>query len=242
MADPAGRLTGRLILVTGAGRGIGAAIAARIRREGGEVIATDRAAGNGVVELDVAREGDWLRVVGGIDRPLDGLVHAAGICPVASLEDTTPELWRRTMAVNAEGAFLGCRAVWPRLKESSGASIVIIASMAARVTSPLFPAYSASKAAVVALAQAVALDGARCTPPIRCNTVSPGFVKTDMLAGIGEDLGNAAKHAERSAKMAPLRRLADPDEIANPVAHLLSPESSYITATDLLIDGGVSSQ
>lgn len=236
------RLSGHTILVTGAGRGIGAAIAKHIIEEGGEAILTDRHESDGVIKLDVTDKANWDLVIKKIDRPIDGLVHAAGICPVARLEDTTLEVFQNTNAVNTEGAFLGAQACWPLLKQSKQASIVFIASMAANITSPLFPAYSASKAGLIALAKSIALSGARLSPPIRCNTVSPGFVRTEMLRSIGTAIDDAEQHIERSARSTPFRRVAEPSEIAAPVCFMLSADASYITGQDLIVDGGVTAQ
>ncbi|MDT8345060.1 MAG: SDR family oxidoreductase [Thermohalobaculum sp.] len=236
-------LAGHVVLVTGAAGLLGGASVAAIRAAGGIAIATDLAPGAGIDHPhDVTSEADWQRVVEAVAAAhgrLDGLVNAAGIVHVGLLAETSLADWRRVMAVNADGTFLGCKLAWPLLRRSRAASVVNLSSISGIRGHARLPAYAASKGAVRLLTKSVALEGARLDPPIRCNSVHPGFVEGPMVDRIAAALRDPARAHERMRAGIPLRRFAGADEIAATVVHLLSPAASFTTGAEMVIDGGL---
>src|ERR1044072_3009464 len=195
-----GRLRDKIILITGAAGGIGSAVAEAVVRNGGLAVATDIAGRAGMDHvLDVTSEADWQRVmeaVGSAGR-LDGLVNAAGIVAVGTAEDTDFTTWRRVMAVNLDGTFLGCKYAMPLLRKAGGA-IVNLSSVSGLVGGYNLAAYNASKGGVRLLSKSVALSGARNKPPVRCNSVHPTFIEGPMT---GAMLSTVPKPEETRAKM-----------------------------------------
>jgi len=236
-------LPGHIVLVTGAAGTLGRATAAAIRAAGGTVVATDLAPGEGIdLAHDVTREADWAQVIAETQARhgrLDGLVNNAGIVRLGSIEDTSLADWRRVMAVNADGVFLGCKAAWPLLQRSQAASIVNLSSVSGLVGGANLAAYNASKGAVRLLTKSVALHGARLDPPIRCNSVHPAFVEGTMVEGIADATRNPARARERMAAAIPMRRLAKPEEVAAAIVYLLAPASGFTTGSEIVIDGGL---
>lgn len=235
------RLRDKHVLITGAAGGIGSAIAAAITREGGKPILTDRAGVAGMDHaLDVTSENDWTRVTAALPR-LDGLVNSAGIAPVGTVEGTDYALWRKVMAVNLDGTFLGCKHAFPLLRKKGGA-IVNLSSVLGLIGGHNLAAYSASKGGVSLLSKSVALYGARFKPPVRCNAVCPAFVEGAMVDGIA----NSTKQPERvHAKLAndiPLGRMGQPSEIAALCVYLLSDQAAFVTGADFPIDGGLTAR
>jgi 3(or 17)beta-hydroxysteroid dehydrogenase len=173
------RLQDKIVLVAGAAGAIGRAVAAAVAREGGVVIATDLKREAGIDHpLDVTSEAHWQRVLAEVDRAharLDGLVNAAGIALLASIEDTDYASWRRVLAVNLDGTFLGCKHALALLRRTGGA-IVNISSVSGLVGGHNLAAYNASKGGVRLLTKSVALHGARLKPQVRCNSVHPAFL------------------------------------------------------------------
>jgi NAD(P)-dependent dehydrogenase (short-subunit alcohol dehydrogenase family) len=170
---------------------------------------------------------------------LDVLVNNAGIAVVAPLEQETLEGWRRTQAVNMEGVFLGTREA-VRAMKGRGGSIVNISSIEGIVGEPLVPAYNASKGGVRIFTKSVALHCAQNGYGIRVNSVHPGYVGTPLVAnalGALPPEQAAALHRDLIGRI-PLGRLAEPREIANVVLFLASDESSYMTGSELVVDGG----
>ncbi|MGD9734385.1 MAG: glucose 1-dehydrogenase [Solirubrobacterales bacterium] len=241
------RLAGKTALVSGAAGGIGRATAARLAAEGATVVLADRdargeraAAELGCLwqALDVTRPDSWEAAVALAESEtggLDVLVNAAGILTTGSILETELEDWRRTHAVNLDGAFLGCRAAVPAMRRRGGGAIVNIASTSGLRGDPRTVAYDSSKAGVRGLTKEVAVHCARRRYGIRCNSVHPGSVATPMLAGLAA--AQPRLHDEWTEGL-PLGRLAEPEEIAAMVAFLVSEDASFVTGAEYRVDGG----
>jgi NAD(P)-dependent dehydrogenase (short-subunit alcohol dehydrogenase family) len=234
------RFTGRRALVTGAGSGIGAAVARRLAEEGAELLLADTAGdrvrdvagelGEAVrwVQLDV-RDEDAVRAATG---DLDVLVNVAGIGSTTSAPDTPLDVWEDVFAVNARGTFLCCKHAIPGMAARGGGSIVNVASVAALVGLRNRAAYSASKGAVVALTRALAVD--HVADGIRVNAVCPGTVDSPWVRRLVEESGESLD-ALRARQ--PLGRLGTTEEVAEAVEYLLTAE--FATGTVLVVDGGL---
>jgi NAD(P)-dependent dehydrogenase (short-subunit alcohol dehydrogenase family) len=235
------RLRDKHILITGAAGGIGSAIAKAITREGGKPILTDT---TGVAAmdhaLDVTSEGDWTRVMAVLPR-LDGLVNAAGIAPVGTVESTDYAVWRKVMAVNLDGTFLGCKHGMGLIKRNGG-SIVNISSVSGIVAGHNLAAYNASKGGVRLLTKSVALHGARQKPQVRCNSVHPTFIEGPMAEALFKMVPNPAEVRARMERQIPLQRFGKPAEVADMCVYLLSDESVFVTGAEFVIDGGLTAQ
>jgi 3(or 17)beta-hydroxysteroid dehydrogenase len=253
------RIRGKAALVTGAASGIGRATAILFAREGGRVLVTDLdPAGAGVVASirtdggeahflrhDVSDEASWVDAIGRMLEAfgrLDILVNNAGIAFVRPLGETTLAEWRRVMAVNLDGVFLGTREAVRAMRRSGGGAIVNMSSASGLVGSPLASAYCASKGAVRLFTKAVALEVAG--DGIRVNSIHPGGVRTpiwakaDFWPGLVAKSGSEDAAFEALAGGAPLGRLAEPEEIAEAVLYLASDASKFMTGSELVIDGG----
>ena len=248
------RLDEKVALVTGGASGIGLATARRLAQEGARVVlgdvnreAAERAAetieGASAEPLDVTSDEDWRRAADAIAERhgvLDVLVNSAGIVVFGSIEDVSLEDWRRTMAVNLDGTFLGCRHGVRVMKEGGrGGSIVNLSSVSGLIGGHNIAAYNAAKGGVRLLTKSVALHCARKAYGIRCNSVHPGFVETPML---DEVVGQGRDPEETRAKLrasVPLGRNARADEVAAMIAYLASDEAAFVTGAELVIDGGV---
>lgn len=248
------RLAGQTALITGAARGIGAAIAEAYVAEGAAVIVTDidedrgRATAERIgarfLALDVADPAAWDRIVGAV-RQLDILVNNAGI---TGFEDGIvphdPEhadlaAWRRVMAVNLDGVFLGCRAALAMMRAKRRGAIVSIASRSGQVGIPGAAAYAASKAGIINHTRTVALYCCEQGLDIRCNAIAPAAILTEMwdpLLGHGPD--RDARMAEFVADT-PMRRFGTPAEVAAVALLLADPACSYLTGQTITLDGGL---
>jgi 3(or 17)beta-hydroxysteroid dehydrogenase len=236
-------LTGHVVLVTGAAGTLGRAMCAAIEAAGGTAIHSDLA-GRGAPDfaLDVTQEADWQSAMAEIERThgrLDGLVNNAGVATPGDVEETTFADWRRVMAINADGVFLGCKYAMPLLARSKAASIVNISSASGIVGGANLAAYNASKGAVRLLTKSVALSGARKRPPIRCNSVHPAFIEGDMVDAIVHGRPDPDKARTKLQAQIPIGRLGKPQEVAASVVWLLSPASSFTTGSEVLVDGGL---
>ena len=245
-----GRLEGKVALVTGAARGMGAAIATLFAQEGARVVVADilESGGCQVVEsisrrggcglfrpLDVTQEHQWIRgIAATVDAfgGLDVLVNNAGIGQQLAIEDTGEEIWHRTMDVNVTGAFLGTKHAIPQMRRAGGGSIVNISSMSGLVGGSTSAAYHASKGALRLLTKAVAVQYGH--EGIRANSVHPGVIETPMTRDFLNDPRN---RRDREAKT-PLGRIGTPEDVAYGVLYLAGGESSFVTGSELVIDGG----
>ena len=249
------RLGGKVVLISGGARGMGAAEARLFTREGAKVAIGDILDDDGhkveaeinetggealFIRLDVTSEAEWQRAIGAtVTRfgKLDVLVNNAGITPYGSGDDTTLEIWDRVMAINSKGVFLGTKAAIPEMKKAGGGSIINISSIAGMVgTLNVQPVYNASKGAVRLLTKATAIQYAK--DGIRCNSIHPGPIVTPMTESTRSD----PERYKFSVGRVPMGRFGQPEEVAYGVLYLASDESAYVTGSELVIDGGVTAQ
>jgi meso-butanediol dehydrogenase/(S,S)-butanediol dehydrogenase/diacetyl reductase len=250
------RLEGKVALITGGGSGIGAATARRFAASGAKVVVTGRR--QGMID-EVAREIGGLAIAGDacdgahsqtlVDAAvaeyggLDILVACAGVETFGSATDVDLAQWSEVMRTNIDGVLLSARASIPAMRQRGGGAIVVIGSVASLFSPPQFTAYVTSKHALVGLTRSLAVDYS--PEGIRVNCVCPGWTRTEMGDRTLETLG--AMHGldlEESVKWGsrnyPLRRAADPSEIASAIEFLASSDASYITGVVLPVDGGAS--
>jgi NAD(P)-dependent dehydrogenase (short-subunit alcohol dehydrogenase family) len=246
------RLEGKVAFITGAGGAIGSAIVRRFAREGAALMCVDidgdavertassiKADGGRASALacDVSKANEVKNAIDAALRAfsrLDVLVNTAAVRePLGSAVELDAAEWERALAVNLTGVFLVCKHGIPSLVAAGGGSIVIIASQLGQVVVPRRPAYVTSKAALIQLARALALDHAK--DRIRVNTLSPGAIETGRLVMRYGDMEAARKAL---VPLHPIGRLGQPDEIANGALFLASDESSFMTGADLVMDGG----
>lgn len=250
-----GRLDGKVALISGGARGQGACEARLFCQEGAKVVIGDvlddagkqtaaalRAAGGEVtyVHLNVTSEADWQAAVATAERlygSLTVLVNNAGILLRKLIEETTEDDWDRIMAVNVKGVFLGTKHALPAMRRAGGGSIINISSTAGLVGSPgRTAAYTATKGAVRLFTKATAIQHAK--ENIRCNSVHPGPIATDMIK---ETMDNPEQWAQRLQRL-PMRRAGRPEDVAYGVLYLASDESSFVTGSELVIDGGTTAE
>jgi NAD(P)-dependent dehydrogenase (short-subunit alcohol dehydrogenase family) len=253
------RLAGKVALVTGAASGLGAETARRLAREGAAVMLSDLSIGEGeavaaevttagdraaFIAHDVTSEDDWAAAVTattGTFGRLDILVNNAGIVGnQLDLMTHTLADWRRILAVNLDGVFLGMRAVGSTMAAQGSGSIINLSSILGKVGMANTSAYAASKGGVLMLTKAAAIEWAPLG--IRVNSVHPGFIDTPMVANAlhASENGNEMRSAIIAAH--PLGRLGVPREIADAVVFLASDEASFMTGAELVVDGGYTAQ
>jgi cyclopentanol dehydrogenase len=247
-----GRLSGKVAVITGAARGQGAAEAELFCREGARVVLADvrdadgeqraeglRSAGHEAIfcHLDVSNAADWAGAIEAAESTfgsVDVLVNNAGVVSFGGVADCSAEEWDRVVAVNQTGVFLGMRAASPGMRSAGVGSIVNVSSIFAVDAVPGYFAYQASKAAVVQMTRAAAVDLAPVG--IRVNCVLPGLIFTPMTKTEPEAMVAA------NIEMTPLGRGGQPEEVAAGVLFLASDEASYVTGAVLPIDGGYTAQ
>jgi NAD(P)-dependent dehydrogenase (short-subunit alcohol dehydrogenase family) len=248
------RLEGKTALITGGGRGIGAAIAKRFIEDGAKIVISDILAEQleetanalnspnvAVCPGDVTKFEDVQKMVDATVKfggKIDVLVNNAGIDPPGSIVDIEISLWKKVLDVNLNGPFYGMKAAIPYMIKQGKGSIVNIASLAGVRCIPAMPAYCSSKGGLIQLSRQAALDYG--PNGIRSNVVAPGATKTDMLINAMEGLSKALKRDafEVLSESVPLRRAAEPREMSGAVSFLASDDSSFITGEVLLVDGG----
>lgn len=245
-----GRLSEKVALITGAGMGMGETEAILFAQEGAKVIVTDinEEAGLDTVKkiekaghkaefmkLDVRNESEWQQVTKSILEKygkLDVLVNNAGILVMNTIEETSEEEWKHVFQVNVMGVFFGCKYAVEGMKKAGGGSIINIASVYGIIGAPNAAAYEASKGAVRALTKAAASDLAKYK--IRVNSVHPGLIDTPMTR-------DTIKDPEKTKELLATTIMEHPgksEEVALPVLMLASDESSYMTGSEVIIDGG----
>lgn len=258
-----GRMAGRKVLVAGSGSGIGRATALVLAAEGAEVVCTDldAPAAEGTAELvrgrggaarpgvlDVTSEGDWQETLDRCEAEgilLDTLVNSAGIATGGTLEETTLDEWRRVLAVNLDGTFLGTRAALAHFRRHGIAGVVVNVSSVSGIRAHAGAgAYGVSKAAVCMLSEVAAKECLERGDGIRVNVVSPGGVRTplwrsmDYFRVMTARAGSERKAFAALAQESGVPRFADPEEIARAILYLTSDASGYVTGTNLVVDGG----
>lgn len=249
------RLKNQSLLVTGAARGVGEAIAYRAAQEGARVTAVDIDSGGlgTLQEKGRSRNLDIQTILADISTS-DGNAHAvacaerrfgslntfianAAIIRFADTLATTEEDWDAIHRVNLKGVHLGMQAALPSLRRSGGGGIILVASVLGIVGDPLLPAYGATKGGLRAMCRSVAV--AYGAENIRCNTICPGDVETQMMIEQFKLEKDPDAARERILAHYPLRRFASPEDVANAAIFLASDDANYITGTDLFVDGGL---
>lgn len=249
------RLKGKVALISGAAKGMGAVEARMFAKEGASLVLGDVLEDEGAklaleisaggascifTPLDVRKTSQWKSAVTKATSAygrLDVLVNNAGVTSRMNLLDTTEEDWDRVLDINAKGSFLGIKAVIPAMRKSGGGSIVNISSQLGLVGGDFSsPQYQASKGAVRILTKSVAIQYA--SEGIRCNSVHPAPIETDMTADVRADKNRLADMVRRI----PMGRYGKPEEVAYAVLYLASNESSFVTGSELVVDGGWTAQ
>lgn len=236
-----GRFTGKVVLISGGGRGMGAVESRMIVQEGGAVLIGDVLVEEGTalakelgdqarfMKLDVTDPNAWDSAVAAAEEsfgPVTGLVNNAGILAQGPIVDGTPEEFRRVLDVNTTGVYLGMRATVPSMRKAGGGSIVNISSTAGLMGYAYLAPYVASKWAVRGMTKTAALELGR--ENIRVNSVHPGPIKTPMTDGIGDEVASGQ----------PIKRFGEPEEVARMVLFLVSDDASYSTGAEFVVDGG----
>jgi len=258
------RVKGKVALVTGGASGIGRASALLLAKEGAAVAVTDiqddqgkdvvagiEKAGGSAIYLrhDVASEAAWESVVAAVKAKfgrLDILVNNAGIAIAGSVLTMTLADWRRQTAINLDGVFLGVKHSLPLMRASGGGSIINISSLAGLKGSPTLAGYCATKGGVRLFSKAVAMECGAARDNVRVNSIHPGIIETPIWLGIVPGAGapgaNAPNLDQISEMAVPIGKKGVPEDIAAGVLYLAGDESRYVTGSELVIDGGMSTR
>ena len=252
-----GRLEGKTALVTGAASGIGLQTSIRLAEEGARVMMTDINLEEGrqqaeklganatFLKLDITEEEEWISVLDETVKRfgrLDILVNSAGMVLIADVEQITLEDWRKVHAVNLDGTFLGCKHGVRVMKEFGAGSIINLSSVSGMIGGFNLAAYNSSKGAERMLSKSVALHRARAGYGRSCNSIHPTFIETPMLESMIRDSPDPEKARQTLVRQVPLRRIGRPDDVANMIVYLASDESTFVTGTEMVIEGGVIAQ
>jgi NAD(P)-dependent dehydrogenase (short-subunit alcohol dehydrogenase family) len=256
ISTSAGRLSGKVALITGGASGIGWAAAERFAQEGAIVIVADRAADklrectaslraygsrHRCIHLDVTLEEDWIHALAEVDAAfgrLDVLVNNAGYGAFLPIDATTLQEWRAVMAVNLDSVFLGTKYAMPLLARAGKASIINMSSIRGLVAGHGTAAYSAAKAGVRLFTKATALECATLGNGVRANSVHPGQVETPLFKEAMASSGRLQSTLDRI----PMGRVGQPVEIADALVFLASDEATFMTGSEVVIDGGFTAQ
>ena len=248
------RLQNKVALISGGAKGMGAVEAKLFAKEGAKIVIGDVLETEGkqiegeinktggeclFVPLDVTDENQWNKAVAATLRrfgKLDILINNAGIFRTSPVEETSSTEWDQVMDINAKGVFLGAKAAIPAMREAGGGSIINLSSVAGLVGAAYSSAYSASKGAVRLFTKSTAIQYA--TDGVRCNSIHPGVIQTDMTK---EAIADSQFKAQR-LDPTPLARLGQPEDVAYGALYLASDESSFVTGAELVIDGGWTAQ
>lgn len=248
----------KVCVITGGAKGLGLATAEVLLAAGAKVMITDVDAAGGEAEVarlskagaqirfmrhDVTNPNEWSAVLDATEAAwgaISVLVNNAGVAQIFDVERASYEHWKRTLAVNLDGVFLGTQAAIERMKKLGG-SIINIASIEGMIGEQLVPAYNASKGGVRIFTKSAAIHCARSGYPIRINSVCPGFAETQMVSGALAALEpeQAQQFAAVTLQRIPMGRFAKPSEIAAVVLFLASDDASYVTGADFVVDGGM---
>lgn len=237
------RLDGKVAIVTGCARGIGKAVAQLFAEEGAIVIATSRSIEPGVrggidyQHLDVANEQQWIKTVAAVVAKyghIDVLVNNAGIIAYETLHELATDEWNAVIATNQTGVWIGMREVIPHMIAQGGGSIINVSSIWGTVAVSGAHAYHATKGAVRNMSKSAAITYA--TDSIRVNSVHPGFIHTPLTDAQAPEIN------EYVVGQTPMGRAGEPREVANCILFLASDESSFVTGSELVVDGGYLAQ
>lgn len=256
------RLKGKVALITGGASGLGANAAALMAQEGASVVVADIAADRGkavadklgsaghFVKLDVTSEDNWKAAIREtVDKfgALHVLLNSAGIGLSKTVEDITLDEWRKVHAIDLDGVFMGCKHGVAEIKKHTGkqtggrlgGSIINISSISGIIAGANMAAYNSAKAGVRLLSKSVALHCAKSGYNIRCNSVHPTFIDTPILDKYRDRFGNEVMQ-QKLGRQVPIGRLGRPEEVGWALVFLASDESSFMTGSEVVIDGGIS--
>ena len=242
-----GRVTDKVAIITGGASGLGLASARRLAEEGARVVLADinleqgqavagEIPGARFEHLDVTREANWIALIDKVITDfgrLDILLNCAGIVRLASIEDTTEEIWREINAVGTDGTFFGCKHALRVMKSAGGGSIINMCSTASIQGGPMIFAYAASKSAIRGMTKSVAVLSTQNGYGVRCNSVHPGNMRTPMLEGMKEIV---RENDPEAAKAMENIWVGEPVDVANMVLFLASDESVAVNGAAMVVD------
>lgn len=252
------RLQNKIALITGAAQGIGLATAKLFAKNGAKVLLTDINEEEVLtqsekmkldypdqilaIKHDVTSADDWKTAVNYIDSEFGGiniLVNNAGIMAVGTIEDETFEQWKNVHNIDLDSVFLGCKYTIPIMKKEKKGSIINVSSISGIIAGHNLAAYNSAKAGVRHLSKSVAVHCAREKNDIRCNSIHPVFIDTNLLEGLYKKLGKE-KAIEKLSRQIPMGKIGEPNDVAFAILYLASDESKFVTGTEIRIDGGIS--
>jgi len=251
------RLSGKGAFITGGASGLGYGCAEAFLKEGARVVIADiderkgaeaaERLGEGAffLKLDVSKEEEWVTALREAEiwlGKLHSLVNSAGIAFFLDVEKTSLDDWRRMMAVNLDGVFLGCKHGIAPIERAGGGSIINLSSVSGIVGGANLAAYNASKGGVRLLTKSVALHCARKGTGVRCNSIHPTFVQTPMVDEFVAKTRNPERTRAALVEQIPIGRIGEPADVAAMAVYLASDESSFVTGAEMVLDGGLSAQ